>query len=89
MRPFGKFLWEQNAKLQKWLHPEDYQRAVEDQYQRVVEENKEVRKKLTERRKWKSELYGEGQEVIQEAFSTIKVGYLGKTLQLIIDIEIK
>ena len=62
IRSFGTFFWEQYAKLRKWLHPEDYQRAVDENYQRVKEENKEKRKKLVERRKKISELYGEGQE---------------------------
>ena len=49
----GTFLWEQNAKLRKWLHPEDYQRAVDEHYQRVVEENEKKRKKKINRKKKK------------------------------------
>ena len=62
IRSFGTFEWKQNAKLRTWLHPEDYQRAVDEDFQRVVEENKEERKKLVERRKKISETYGDGQE---------------------------
>ena len=50
------------AKLRKWLHPKDYQRAVYQHYQRVNEVNKEERKKLEERRKKISEIYGDAQE---------------------------
>ena len=50
------------SKLRKWLHPEDYQRAVEENYQQVKAENKEERKKSAERRKKISEFYGEEQE---------------------------
>ena len=52
---------EQNAKLRKWLQPEDYQRSVE-QCQRVKEEDIAERKKLVERRKKISEIYGEEHE---------------------------
>ena len=62
IRPFGTFLWKQNFALRKWLHPEDYQRAVDEHYQRVVEENEEKRKKLKERRKKITEIYWDGQE---------------------------
>ena len=62
IRSFGTFLWKLNAKLKKWFHPEDNQRAVDLHYQRVVEENKEERKKLIERRKKITEIYGDGQE---------------------------
>ena len=41
IRSFGTFLWEQNAKLKEWLHPEDYQRAVDEHYQRVKEDKEE------------------------------------------------
>ena len=43
IRPLGNFLWDQNKKFKKWLHPEHYQR--------VVEENKEEKKGSTRIRK--------------------------------------
>ena len=37
--------------LRKLLHPESYQRAVYEHYQRVKEENEEKRKKLIKHKK--------------------------------------
>ena len=62
IRFFGTFLWKKNLALRKWLHPEYYERALDEYYQRLVEENEEKRKKLIERRKKITEIYGDGQE---------------------------
>ena len=54
IRNFGNFLWKQNFALRK--------RAVDEHYQRVVEENDEKRKKINRKKKKITEIYGDGKE---------------------------